>query len=272
MKKKGGYGLVYQDVTRNKNIAASAKGLYAYLSSFCGVTDECYPSVDTITKEMGMGKDTFYRHINALVAAGVVEKSQTTGEGGKFGRTVYKLTHEVVISDFPITQNKDTDKPETVAKETNNNNININSINNNNNNIICSESDKSAPNPSGILLPLNDKTFYDVSLDKIELWKEAYPAVDVKNELKRMIAWLDSNPTKKKTRRGVERFINNWLARTQDSGGSKGQSMPSTEKSSEPESHQEFYQNYFGGGFEFVEPTEEEREWIFGKGKGGQSG
>lgn len=124
--------MVYQDVTRNKNISASAKGLYAYLSSFCGMGDECYPSVDTITKEMGMGKDTFYRHINALVAAGVVEKRQTEGEGGKFGRTVYRLTHMVAISDFPITQNEDTDRPEPVPGETKNNNIKNNNTKNNN--------------------------------------------------------------------------------------------------------------------------------------------
>ena len=89
--------------------------------------------------------------------------------------------------------------------------------------IICPEPENSAPNPSGILLPLNDRTFYDVPLDKITLWRNTYLAVDVEQELRRMIAWLDSNPTKRKTRRGIERFINNWLARTQDSGGSKGQ-------------------------------------------------
>ena len=77
--------------------------------------------------------------------------------------------------------------------------------------------------PSGIMLSLNDKSYYDVPLDKIELWKDTYPAVNVELELKRMIAWLDSNPTKRKTKRGIERFINNWLARTQDSGGTKGQ-------------------------------------------------
>ena len=91
------------------------------------------------------------------------------------------------------------------------------------NDISCPEPEKSAPSPSGISLPLNDKTFYDVPSDKITLWQETYPAVDVEQELRRMIAWLDSNPTKRKTRRGIERFINNWLARTQDSGGSKGQ-------------------------------------------------
>ncbi len=92
-------------------------------------------------------------------------------------------------------------------------------------NIISPEPDKPTPNPSGILLPLNDKTFYDVPLEKIASWAEAYPAVEVKTELKRMIVWLDSNPTKKKTRRGIERFINNWLARTQDSGGTKGKEV-----------------------------------------------
>jgi len=131
MKKKGGYGVVYQDVTRNSNISAAAKGLYAYLSAFCGASDECYPSVETIIKEMSMGRDTFYRHINALVAAGIVEKRQTVNEGGKFGRTVYRLTHEVAISDYPITQNEDTVLSTTEYKETKNNSTTNNNIKNN---------------------------------------------------------------------------------------------------------------------------------------------
>lgn len=91
------------------------------------------------------------------------------------------------------------------------------------NGISCPEPEKSAPTPSGISLPLVDKSVYDVTQEKITLWRETYPAVDIEQELRRMIAWLDSNPTKRKTRRGIERFINSWLARTQDSGGSKGQ-------------------------------------------------
>lgn len=131
MKKKGGYGVVYQDVTRNSSLSAATKGLYAYLSAFCGASDECYPSVETIIKEMGMGRDTFYRHINALVSAGVVEKRQSVNDGGKFGRTVYRLTHEVVISDYPFTQNEDAVLSTTENKETKNNNTTINNIKNN---------------------------------------------------------------------------------------------------------------------------------------------
>lgn len=131
MKKKGGYGVVYQDVTRNSSLSAATKGLYAYLSAFCGASDECYPSVETIIKEIGMGRDTFYRHINALVSAGVVEKRQSVNDGGKFGRTVYRLTHEVVILDYPFTQNEDTVLSTTENKETKNNNTTINNIKNN---------------------------------------------------------------------------------------------------------------------------------------------
>ena len=54
-------------------------------------------------------------------------------------------------------------------KDTNNNDNNVN--NGNNNIIYCSEPDKSAPNLSGILIQLNDKTFYNVPLEKISLWE-----------------------------------------------------------------------------------------------------
>lgn len=84
---------------------------------------------------------------------------------------------------------------------------------------ISLEPDKSAPNGSSILLPLSDKTSYDVPLDKISNWKQAYPIVDVEQELRKMIAWLDSNPNKKKTRKGIARFINNWLENAQNRGG-----------------------------------------------------
>lgn len=93
------------------------------------------------------------------------------------------------------------------------------SIDKDNINTLCSELKASEPESSGILLPLNDKSFYDVPLDKIALWKETYPAVDVEQELKRMTAWLDSNPARRKTKRGITRFINSWLSREQDRGG-----------------------------------------------------
>ena len=137
--------MVYQEVTRNKTLSPAAKGLYAYLSSFCGTSDECYPSVATIIAEMVMGNDTFYRQINALVAAGVVEKRQTKDNKGKFQKVVYRLTHEVGISEKPIPQNEYTGKRYTAHRATNNNNINSNNINNNNNKDVCVQPEVDTP-------------------------------------------------------------------------------------------------------------------------------
>ena len=51
-------------------------------------------------------------------------------------------------------------------------------------------------------------------------WAKAYPAVDVFQELRAMESWLDANPKKRKTKGGVKRFVNSWLSRSQDRGGS----------------------------------------------------
>lgn len=132
--KKGAYGIVYQDITRSDKITPAAKGLYAYLASFCGSSDECYPSVNLILKEMGFSRETFYKHVNALVAAGVVEKKQIK-ENGRFGRVVYKVLHEVKIIDLPYTNLPTAVEPTTRKPTHNNNSININNnINSNSNN------------------------------------------------------------------------------------------------------------------------------------------
>lgn len=71
------------------------------------------------------------------------------------------------------------------------------------------------PVPSGYKIILLDKSFYEIPLEKLNFWKESYPAVDVEQEIRSMAAWADANPTKRKTRRGIEKFINGWLIRSQ---------------------------------------------------------
>ena len=106
-------------------------------------------------------------------------------------------------------------------------------------NTISSEPETAPSSQSGILILLNDKSSYDVPLDKIALWKETYPAVDVEQELRKMVAWSHSNPTRRKTRRGVNRFINSWLAREQDRGGSR-----TTREKEQAQTDEEYYAPY----------------------------
>lgn len=73
--------------------------------------------------------------------------------------------------------------------------------------------------PPVILLPLNDGTDYAVSQEQCQEWAGLYPAVDVIQQLRSMRGWLDSNPSRRKTKRGINRFITSWLAKEQDRGG-----------------------------------------------------
>ena len=83
------------------------------------------------------------------------------------------------------------------------------------------EPDKQVTALSGIELILVDNTMFEVPVSDVEMWEKAFPAVNIKQELFAMNAWLNSNPTKRKTRRGIKRFINSWLSRVQDKGGSR---------------------------------------------------
>lgn len=57
-----------------------------------------------------------------------------------------------------------------------------------------------------------------ISNQQIQEWAEAYPAVDIMQELRKAKAWLNNNPKKRKTLSGMPKFINSWLSRTQDRG------------------------------------------------------
>lgn len=73
------------------------------------------------------------------------------------------------------------------------------------------------PSPSAVVaLPLVDKTEFEVSPSMAESWVDAYPAVDVIQQLKSMRAWTLANPSNRKTRTGIEKFIVAWLAKAQN--------------------------------------------------------
>ena len=106
--------------------------------------------------------------------------------------------------------------------------------------ILCAEP-QAADAPPVISLPLNDGTFFDVSENDRAKWSQLYPNVDVLQQLRNMAGWCDANPTKRKTRGGIKRFITAWLAREQDKGGKAPQNKP------------------FVGGYVFAEMLKEEK-------------
>ena len=84
--------------------------------------------------------------------------------------------------------------------------------------IVCAEPPSSSAPPIASMI-LNDGTYFNVSVSDFNKWAALYPAVDVMQELRKMVGWCDNNPRKRKTKSGIRRFINNWLAGEQDKGG-----------------------------------------------------
>ena len=67
---------------------------------------------------------------------------------------------------------------------------------------------------------LNTKEDWQPEQADIIQWSRAYPAVNVDQELMAMESWLDANPTRRKTKGGMKRFVNSWLKKAQNQGGS----------------------------------------------------
>ncbi len=75
--------------------------------------------------------------------------------------------------------------------------------------------------PTFITVPLVDKSEHPITEAQVAEWEEAYPAVDVRQQLRTLRQWNIANPTKRKTRKGILRHITDWLAREQDRGGKR---------------------------------------------------
>lgn len=90
----------------------------------------------------------------------------------------------------------------------------------------CPEREQPASGPAAILLPLNTGQDFAVTDEQVKEWQSLYPAVDVMQQLRCMRGWLQSNPKKRKTAQGILRFVNGWLAKEQDRGGTPPDSTP----------------------------------------------
>lgn len=71
-------------------------------------------------------------------------------------------------------------------------------------------------------IPLISGESFEVTPSFLAHQAELFPAVDVESEIRKMIGWCESKPTRRKTKSGIRSFINSWLSRAQDKGGQTG--------------------------------------------------
>ena len=70
--------------------------------------------------------------------------------------------------------------------------------------------------PAEISLPLISGALYPIYSADVDHWKQLYPSVDILKELRKMLGWLEANPARQKTQKGIKRFVAAWLAKEQD--------------------------------------------------------
>ncbi|MDX0289471.1 hypothetical protein [Sinorhizobium meliloti] len=96
---------------------------------------------------------------------------------------------------------------------------------------VCPEPEKSAPaSPTVIELPTVNGDLVPIKQADMVEWSEAFPAVNVRQQLAAMRSWLNANPKNRKTSKGMKRFVVSWLSREQDRGAPRQQSPPVQQK------------------------------------------
>lgn len=88
--------------------------------------------------------------------------------------------------------------------------------------------------PEFIRLPLNDGAEFTVTESQIAEFETLYPAVNVRQALRNQRGWLLSDPRRRKTARGIRKFITGWLAKDQDRGGNRGRDSPALSRDISP--------------------------------------
>lgn len=77
-------------------------------------------------------------------------------------------------------------------------------------------SEPTASSPVAKLI-LKDGSVYEVTQDEVNNLKNLYRGANVEKELRHMEGWCSKNPEKRKTRKGIGRFITNWLSHADES-------------------------------------------------------
>ena len=86
----------------------------------------------------------------------------------------------------------------------------------------CEQNQSEQVEPPVITLLLNTGEEYGISQSNVYEWSELYPAVDVMQCLRNMKGWLMAHNSRRKTIRGINKFIITWLQKEQDKGGTRG--------------------------------------------------
>lgn len=96
---KEGFGMIQRDIMIS-DISIHSKALYALLVSYAGEKQTCYPSINTICKNLKVSKPTIIKSINELKNNKLVIVQKKITKEGDYGNNIYEplyLIEEVEV-------------------------------------------------------------------------------------------------------------------------------------------------------------------------------
>lgn len=78
-----------------------------------------------------------------------------------------------------------------------------------------------------VAIPLDDGTEHPVTEVDLAEFRSAYPRIDPLAECRKARSWCVASPANRKTKRGVGKFLNAWMARAQKDAEAKPMPQPS---------------------------------------------
>lgn len=180
-------------------------------------TGKCFPKIKVLAKECGMSETTTKLMLKKLRERGLIQVQERYHEDVRLSNQYNLLMKSPQLELDGVGQNP-TDHPQAAEGRVGRNPTGNEQGSKQGNEHHHFASSKGSTQPTDIRLPLNTGEEYVVSQEEVEEFSLIYPAVDIVQSLKRMRGWLLTNPQRRKTSRGLPRFMNSWLARDQDKG------------------------------------------------------
>ena len=215
VEKTNGYTVMSNVHLKDKNLSFKAKGLLSMIFSLPKDWEYSIQGLVAISKE----SDKAVRNtLKELELNNYLTRKRINGNNGKFEYeyTVYERPQQSKpYEHLPYTPKGHTVEGHTVEGHTLKD-TQLNTKELNTKDIYNAPSNEIATEPPVIEFILNDKTYYPITQKQVDKWSELYPNVDIMQQLRKMCGWLDANPRNRKTKGGILKFVNGWLAREQD--------------------------------------------------------
>lgn len=262
-----GYGIVPKKILKSKDISSNCKLILCYLLSYTGAGLTCFPSIDTISNDLNLGKRTVIRCLKEAREQHMIDVEQRHLGQGKGKQNIYELLcmHDWIgnasaknarAKNAGANSNMKNEfagankyKKTTLQVTPGHRNINNDLNNEHNININNISSEASQPHEQPVWSYLNcvgNVKEYHLSQNFFNILKTAYPDIDIIQQLHRMTSWLESKSSNRKTSKGMPSFIDRWLSRTYDNKFNK-QTMNKDFKSQQLENNmKEVYEYAYG--------------------------